>query len=393
MNVKQSQNFKGAGGEEPPPVLADVAAGAREAKPAWRARVASVVRLGVCLLAVAWLYKTTNWHDVRQVVAGADWKLALLGLVAFGPAPVLISLRLKWLLAVHDIHLSLWQTVKITFVGSFVIQMLPVGTSGGDAIKAWYVARETPRKHEAIIGVLFDRVIGVVGLLLLSGVMVLINWGNPAMASWGKAAAARPWMNLLGPKRLIGLLVLGLVVCGGLYFSLWFRRVLRLEQLIARLPLAGHLHRLDQAVFEFRKRKGRLVACLVLAMFLQVWSILSTFLGGWALGLAPHGWHDFPVYLAYIPICFLCGALPLGIMEVVYVQLFASAAALGSPEAALSLSLVSRLFQLAWGLPGGLALLTGRLARPTSVALKDDKPRGQGPQGFNVPVADSDPGS
>jgi glycosyltransferase 2 family protein len=343
-----------------------------EPKKGWRGWITGAIRLGVCLLAVAWLYKTTNWNDVRHVVATADWRLALLGLAAFGPAPVLISLRLKWLLAVHDIHLSLWQAVKITFFGNFVIQMLPVGTSGGDAIKAWYVARETPRKHEAVIAVLFDRVIGVVGLVLLSGLMVLLNWGNPALRSWGSAAAARPWLNVLGPRRLIGLLVLMLVVGGGLYFSHWFRRVLRLEQLIARLPLGGHVRRLDQAVFEFRRRKGRMVACLLLAMLLQVWSIVSVFLAGWALGLAPHGLKDFPIYLAYVPICFLTGALPLGIMELVYVQLFASAAMLGSPEAALSLSLASRLYQLAWGLPGGLALLTGQFSARPADGLSED---------------------
>jgi uncharacterized membrane protein len=87
------------------------------------------------------------------------------------------------------------------------------------------------------------------------------------------------------------------------------------------------------------------------------------FLSGWALGMVHSDpWKAFPVYLAYVPICFLCGALPLGVMEVIYVQLFARAAEVGTEAAALSLSLLSRLIQLAWALPGGLAILTGRFS-------------------------------
>lgn len=344
-----------------------------EPRKGWRARLPGLIRLGICLAAVAWLYKTTDWHDVRLAITNAKWRLALLGLLAFGPAPAMIGYRLKLLLAVHGINLSIWQALKVTFVGNFVIQALPVGTSGGDALKAWYIARDTPQKHEAVTTVLVDRVIGVVGLVLLSGLMVLANWNSPAMASWGGTAVAKPWMNVLSPRGLIGLLFAALVVGGGLYFSRRVRRLLRLDEIMARLPLSVHLRRLDQAVFEFRNHRGRVTACLLLSMLLQLWGVLAVFLSGWALGLVgSQPWHSFPIYLAYAPICFLCGALPLGVMELVYVQLFAQAAGLGTPEAALSLSLISRLIQLVWSLPGGLAILSGRFSlNPTNSRIHE----------------------
>src|SRR5690606_9903881 len=162
-----------------------------------------------------------DWAEVRIVLAHADWRLALAGLLIFGPAPVLIAIRLKWLLAVHDVYLSLWQALKVTFASNFLIHALPVGTSGGDAVKAWYIARDAPPKDGAVTSVFFDRVIGVAGLVLLSGFMVLMNWTNPALAAWGRA---------------IGLLVAGLALGAVLYFSHRFRRMLRLEQIISRLP-------------------------------------------------------------------------------------------------------------------------------------------------------------
>jgi uncharacterized protein (TIRG00374 family) len=314
----------------------------------WRARVGQAVRLLICAAAVAWLYRTNDWHKVREILATANWRLVLAGLLAFSPVTALIALRLKWLLAVHDVHLPIWDAIKVTFAGNFVIQALPVGTSGGDAIKAWYIARQTPYKHEAVITVFFDRVIGLAGLLLLSGTMVLLNWNNPALAIWG---------------RKIGLGIVVLAFGGGIYFSHWTRQALHLEQIIARLPFSAHLRRIDQAVFEFRSRHRRVAGCLALAIALQVVAIFAVFLCGWALGVVGgHPLSALPIYLAYVPICFVAGGAPIGVMEVTYQQLFAQAAHLGSPEAAMFLSLLSRFIQLVWALPGGLVFLTGRVS-------------------------------
>jgi hypothetical protein len=320
----------------------------------------AVIRLLVCGAAVLWLWKNNDPAQLRSVLAEADWRLALLGLAAFGPAPVLIALRLKWLLAVHRIHLTLLDAVKVTFAGNFLIQALPVGTYGGDAVKAYYVARDTPYKHEAVTVVFFDRVIGVVGLVLMSGIMVLVNWNDPALAVWG-------------PR--IGLMVAVLLVGTALYFSTRVRRVLRLQQIIARLPFASHLQRIDHAVFEFRHHGRSVLACLVLTGVLQTISVLAVFLGGWALGLIDSSpTRSFLVYLAYTPICFLSGILPLGVMEVIYGQFFSQVAGFGSLEAATFLSLFTRLMQLVWSLPGGLLILTGRFSATPPAQLAGDEP-------------------
>lgn len=307
----------------------------------------ALLRWGICIAAVSWVVTHTDWPRLWRVLAEADWTLAMIGCLVFGPSTVLISLRLKWLLAVHDVRLSLWQAYKVTLAGNFLIQTVPVGTSGGDSVKAYYVARDTPHKHEAVMSVFFDRVIGTVGLLAMSGVVVLLNWGNPAFEKWG---------------RIIGVLVLVLLVGGGVYFSHRLRALLRLDDLVARLPLAEHIRRIDQAVFTFRFRPGRLAACLVLTGILQTISILSVFLVGRALGMATdHPTTDFLVFLAYTPLGYLAGALPIGTMELTFSELFAGAAGLGSTEQAVSLSLVGvRLVQLLWALPGMLVVLKGR---------------------------------
>ena len=107
---------------------------------------------------------------------------------------------------------------------------------------------------------------------------------------------------------------------------------------------------------------------MALTFALQGACIVSTFLAGWALGLVgtdPRGAAS--VYLAYLPICYLAGALPIGVMENVFNTLFVDAAGMGTTEAALSLSLFTRLVQVIWALPGAWVLLQ---SRPDAGALR-----------------------
>jgi len=212
-------------------------------------------------------------------------------------------------------------------------------------------------KHEAVTSVFFDRVIGVVGLVAMSGIVVLANWRNPALAHWG---------------RVIAVAVVVLVVGAGTYFSHRMRRLLRLERIVSVLPLAAHLQRIDRALFAFRHRVRRLLACLALTAVLQAVAIVALFVSGWALGMV-HGraLSTLPVYLAYTPVCFLAGALPLGVMEATFIKLFADAARLGTPEAALSLSLLARFIQLVWALPGAIVVLQAGRPQPLAQGTLD----------------------
>jgi len=314
-------------------------------------RVLSVlVRITICVLAVYWLARTTQWGQFKRAISAADWRLVLVSLAVFGPTPAVLALRLRWLLVVHGVSLSVWRAIKVTFAGNFIIGTTPFGTHGGDAMKAYYIARDTPHKHEAVTTVFVDRVIGVISLVGLAGVVCLLNWRNPAFSRWG---------------QVIGLTVLAMLVGGGIYFSNRLRRLLWIDRLLLYLPLGVHIRRIDQAAFEFRNRPGRVVGGLLLTVVLQVIAIVSHFLIGWGLNMVGEDpWATFPIYLAFVPICFLAGALPIGAMELIYVQLFAHSAGLGTPETATFLSLLSRLIQLLWAMPGALVVLKAGRPKP-----------------------------
>ncbi|UCD28679.1 MAG: flippase-like domain-containing protein [Planctomycetota bacterium] len=319
----------------------------------------------ICIAAVSWLICKTDWVRLNEVWVEADRSLIILGVLVFGPAPVFIAIRLKWLLAIHNVHLTVWQAIKVTFAGNFIIWTLPVGTPGGDSVKAYYVARQTPHKHEAVTTVFFDRVIGVLGLVLMSGVVVLLNSHNPAFARWG---------------RIIGVLVVMLFLGGGIYYSNRLRKLFRLDRLVSRMPFATHLRRIDKAVFAFRHRIGTVFACLVLSLVLQGTVIVSVFLCGWALGMiGDRPIWDFIIYLGYTPICLLAGVMPLGVMEETFKQLLVDEAGYGAREAAYSLSLLNRAIQLLWSLPGALIVLRGGYRPKPQEVLEETDPKLEAP--------------
>jgi len=323
--------------------------------PASRRRVSLLIRWAVCVAAVTWLVTQSQWDEFKRVLGAVNWRLALASALAFGPAPVIISVRLKWLLEVHNVEISVWQAIKVTFAGNFIINTLPVGTSGGDAVKAYYVARDTPHKHEAVTSVLFDRFIGVVGLVGMSGIVLLLHWRNPAFAGLG---------------QVIAVVALVLVGGAGVYFSHTMRRLLRLEKILSVLPFTTHLQRIDRAAFAFRHHVGRLIACLIVTAVLQLIVVISVFLAGWALNMVGgQPLAALPVYLAYTPVCLLAGALPIGVMEETFKQLFADAAGFGTREAAISLSLLGRLIQLVWSVPGLLVVLGAGRPRGSPIAV------------------------
>ena len=114
----------------------------------------------------------------------------LLAALAIGMLPV-VSATTRWwlLLRVQAIPLSWPEALRIYLIGTFYNLFLP-GSTGGDAVKAFYILRKAPveKRAGAILTVVLDRVLGLLALVLIAGVFVLSrhSWltANPAAARW-----------------------------------------------------------------------------------------------------------------------------------------------------------------------------------------------------------------
>ncbi|MCI0684189.1 MAG: flippase-like domain-containing protein [Gemmataceae bacterium] len=147
--------------------------------------------VGFGLLAgiIAW-----HWHD--QSADGQEIGLAaalerpingMAAAVAFAccTASILISfVRWRLLVRAQDLPFTMGSALRLGSIGLYWNTFLP-GSIGGDIIKAAFLAREQSRRTVAIATILFDRVVGLCGLIwlitLLGSVLNLTNVGAASL--------------------------------------------------------------------------------------------------------------------------------------------------------------------------------------------------------------------
>lgn len=283
---------------------------------------------------------------LRTLAASLDPGLLLAALLLFAPTPLLQAVRFGIVLRAAGIAVPLGQLLRLTLIGNFFNHFVPGGT-GGDVVKAFGIARHTPRRAEAVAMILLDRVLGLVGLTLMAAVAVLLRY-----------------QSLGGLARGVGLFLVAVAVGVLLYLSPTVRRLLRIEALLARLPAA--IRQIDTAMTVVLRRPRALATAVATTMAMQALGIGAVALCGRALGIAA---ATYPDYLVLVPIGYLVNTLPLspgglGLMEATLQQLF-SEAGLATATQGFMVGLAARALGWLWSLPGLVFWLLGGRHTPT----------------------------
>jgi uncharacterized protein (TIRG00374 family) len=122
------------------------------------------------------------FHDpkVREGMAiairQADYRWIGAAIVAYLFVEVAAVVRWQILLRVQGIHLSNGRVFALFLIGMFYNQFLPGGT-GGDIVKTYLLWKETPdKKSGGLLAVLFDRMIGLIALIVITSVLVILRY-------------------------------------------------------------------------------------------------------------------------------------------------------------------------------------------------------------------------
>ncbi len=294
---------------------------------------------------------------VRSLFRTLHWPLVGIALLLLGVPNILIGVRWLILLRACEVHIPIWNTLRLHFLGLFFNTFMP-GGAGGDVIKAFAITSHTHRAAEAVSTIVVDRVVGFVVLILYPALTL-------ALVS-GKAASLAPTLLLI---------IAALAAVSLLYFSEPVRRALRWNALRARLPGHTIITRVDEAIYGLRRRKRYLVAALALSFGFQLVAMLAMQLAARAIGMSEAKYYHF---LIYGPIGLMFNALPIsfggvGLMEGAFLTLF-SEAGVATPAQGCMLAVVYRLLTIIWTLPGGLFALTGtgRVHTPHEIATLAD---------------------
>jgi len=293
---------------------------------------------------------------VRRGIAGSieqmNLPLFVLAVLGFPISLLIVAYRFWFLLKSQGVHITVWEAVRLTFLGQFFNMVVP-GTVGGDLVKAWYVSKHTHRTAGVLVTIFIDRVIGLIELVLMAGIMLVVVLGC------GLETFERMSGSAITVAVVAGLCI-GLMV---FLLSSQFRKALHLQKLYRRLPIAHHIAAAGKSIRLYRRRPRVLVWALLFTLISHVFFIGAIALLGVALYLNTPLYN----YFIYLPLIYIIGAIPVtpggvGLIEQLYLQFFGVAAVgLVAPDAStiIALAMFARIIPMLWGMPGLLVAITG----------------------------------
>lgn len=127
-----------------------------------------LAKVGVTLLLLWLVGQRLDMHTIAaRLQAMRPLPLAVAFLLVAGQTLILVGWRWQQVLRLLGVETPLRRPVALVMLGHFINQALPA-TLGGDAVRIWLLSREMPRPGIALFSVVIERLIGMVGLLLLA---------------------------------------------------------------------------------------------------------------------------------------------------------------------------------------------------------------------------------
>ncbi|MBM3393937.1 MAG: flippase-like domain-containing protein [Betaproteobacteria bacterium] len=277
-----------------------------------------------------------------QLLRGAAPALLGAAFAMLAAQVLLVIARWRWILFLQGLRFDFFRLVRFYWLGLFFNQVLP-SSVGGDAMRAYCLVRDGCGIGAASVAVLLDRILGLLGLILLVFVCQPMSFEflHDGATRWGvlfvALGAAAAVCALLILDRLTG------------RFRHW-----RIAQ--GMTMLSGEARRIL-----FSLPHGALL--LVLSVAVHLISILAVGVLALGLDIGVH-WLAFAIV---VPLASLLMAVPIsiagwGVREGVMVVGLGYAGI--PPEQAVALSVLYGLLLLAVALPGGLAWLADGRRHP-----------------------------
>src|SRR6266568_6903039 len=137
----------------------------------------TLFQLSATIALLYWVYHDpTKRAQMAEALRNAHFSWVAFGILAYVVVEIAAAFRWHVLLKVQGIHLSFWRLSGLFLIGMFYNQFLPGGT-GGDIIKSYYLLKETPdKKAGALLAVVFDRLIGLVALVAITGTLIALRY-------------------------------------------------------------------------------------------------------------------------------------------------------------------------------------------------------------------------
>jgi glycosyltransferase 2 family protein len=306
------------------------------------------IRILISLGLIVFLLYTVDFGDMSGSLAGSNiYYLIAALLVAFGDR-FLMAYKWNILLKAKSIHIPLLRVTAIYLISSFLGLFLPA-TVGGDAIRAYAVAKGGQKGRDIVSSIVVERLFGILALLIFVLISITLS-----IFVFGQSFFASIW-SLFGVILLVFLFFSAFI-----YLSLNRSLLQRLYLLIAgrntkinENKWVDKLKGIYQSYLAYQEHKKELGVFLLWSFLENLFPIFWTYF----LALA----FNIPVPLLYLfilePIVLVLVRLPIsidgiGIKEGAFVYFLTL---IGIPSSdALLLGIASHVLGVISILPGGV---------------------------------------
>src|SRR4030095_6784537 len=178
----------------------------------------TIFQLSVTIAVLYWVYHDPQRRaQMAEALRNAQYQWVLIGVLSYVLVEIAAAFRWHVLLKVQKIQLSVPRLSGLFLIGMFYNQFLPGGT-GGDIIKTYYLLKETPdKKGGALLAVVFDRFIGLVALVFITGTLISLRYNFLAQTTETRRLL---WILLVLLGASIAVLLSTFIVSG---FNLFHR--------------------------------------------------------------------------------------------------------------------------------------------------------------------------
>lgn len=255
------------------------------------------LKITVPLALIAWLLSTIDsaqWQELND--RPKHWGLLTLALLLEFLAVCLTFVRWYLLVRSLEITFSLADAFRLSFLG-YLLNFVSAGSVGGDLFKAFFIAREQPRRRtEAVATVIVDRLVGLYALLVVASVAILLATVETPSPAYLAIRQVTLTATFLGGVVVILFMIPGFTEC-------------RIAKSLTTLPHVGDsCERVITSVRMYRNRRIRMAGIFGLSMSVHALAAVSIYLVAQSLfGEIP----SLADHLVIVPLSMAASALPL----------------------------------------------------------------------------------
>ena len=129
-------------------------------------KIVIFLKITVSLGLITFLISQVDFREIISILKNVDIAMVVYALILLTIQVFIATIRWQFVLKCQKIKLKYKNTLQILWSGLFFNQAMP-SSVGGDVVRGYYLKKQSMTLGRATLGVLMDRLFGMVGLVLL----------------------------------------------------------------------------------------------------------------------------------------------------------------------------------------------------------------------------------